>query len=186
MQKIIFGITGPAGSGKTTLANILSDLIQNKNLKTEEYAFATLLKEQAKYHGWNGVKDQKGRTLLQELGDTLRHYHGDNYFAHYLAKQIEDDTDVDVAIVHDMRYLTELDALKGTAAKNGWKFVSIRICRDIDNGMTPAQKAHSSENDLNEIATDYAICNDGSMATLVMIAQRILNDVIPGGVSDAE
>lgn len=184
MMKTIFAIAGHAGSGKNTLANLLSDRLSCRGIPYSQCAFADHLKEQAKYHGWNGEKDQKGRTLLQELGDTLRHYHGDSYYARYLAGKIIEDR-ADAVLVTDTRYLVELAELKKTADLNGWKFVSIRVCRNADNGMTAEQKAHSSENELDEIPLDYTVCNNGTIEDLDFLAGKIVEDVF-GGNRDAQ
>jgi len=61
---MFIGITGRAGSGKTTVANIMKGVLGN----TIIHPFAYSLKKFATILGWNGKKDKKGRKLLQTLG----------------------------------------------------------------------------------------------------------------------
>ena len=60
---MLIGIHGPAGSGKSTAAKVICNYFGAKILP-----FAQPLKEFATLLGWDGVKDEKGRRLLQLLG----------------------------------------------------------------------------------------------------------------------
>ena len=66
-----FSISGLARSGKDTLADILLDFGYRKD------HFAADLKRIATTHmGWDGLKDERGRVLLQQLGTEVgRAYH---------------------------------------------------------------------------------------------------------------
>lgn len=73
----LIGITGKAGSGKTSLAEVLET--QGYTMK----AFAEPLKYIAKsWFNWNGEKDEKGRKLLQDLGSVGRAYNKDVWVKH--------------------------------------------------------------------------------------------------------
>ena len=63
-------LTGPAGVGKDTFAR---EIIEGEKY-TAAIAFADYLKHTAHALGWDGMKDDKGRTFLQELGDVVRRY----------------------------------------------------------------------------------------------------------------
>ena len=68
-------LSGKAGAGKDTCGEYLV------SLGYKRYAFADELKEIARELGWNGEKDEKGRTFLQELGSAGRNYDPDMWIA---------------------------------------------------------------------------------------------------------
>ena len=71
MSKIVL-FSGKAGTGKTTASNYLLYLAEKNGYLLH---FATMVKDIAKrYFWWDGVKDEKGRRLLQEIGRTGRNY----------------------------------------------------------------------------------------------------------------
>jgi len=63
------GVSGPAGVGKSTLAGYLADITGG-----EVVSFATPLKAAARLLGWDGGKDDRGRVMLQKLGQVMRGY----------------------------------------------------------------------------------------------------------------
>ena len=57
-------ISGKAGHGKTTLANLIKEELENQNFRVMKIAFADYLKFIAKkYYGWNGEKDEKQKQI---------------------------------------------------------------------------------------------------------------------------
>jgi len=64
---IRLAFSGPAGTGKTFLAKHCESLYGGRVL-----SFASSLKRWAGDIGWDGLKDEKGRLLLQELGQVVR------------------------------------------------------------------------------------------------------------------
>ena len=179
MKKLIYVFAGHARSGKDTSAEILSEEIQKRyGFRPTHVAFADLLKEEAKKLGWDGEKDEKGRTLLQHLGDVLREYHGKEYFANACLEKIE-ESEHSVFVLTDLRYMSEYKALLDFAMRNSdtevlMVFVSRENVGEID-GMTDEQRNHPSEKELDDIieATDdddvlsrFFISNDGSLEDL--------------------
>ena len=63
-------LTGRAGSGKDTFC----DLATRSGVNVARHAFADSLKRLAFNAGWDGVKDEKGRRLLIDLGNSIRSY----------------------------------------------------------------------------------------------------------------
>ena len=58
------GIAGKAGAGKSTVGRFLRSMISESFV----LPFADEVKNVAKYMGWDGKKNEKGRRLLQLLG----------------------------------------------------------------------------------------------------------------------
>ena len=77
----VIAISGKAEHGKTYTCNLLKELYEKQGKKVEIVPLALTLKQQATELGWNGVKDIKGRTFLQDLGKVLKAYHGGDCFA---------------------------------------------------------------------------------------------------------
>lgn len=176
MKKLIIALAGHAGAGKDTFGKMLIDRFECLGKASQRYAFADHLKDKAEDLGWNGVKDEKGRSLLQHLGDVMREYHGENYFAEYTANEIVRDEDVEVAVVTDLRYKQELEALRKCAAETGNKLLTVRVVRN-ENILSNTQGQHSSENDLNEIAMDLIVINTGSLQDLSVTATKLVDDL---------
>lgn len=176
MKKLIVALAGHAGAGKDTFGKMLIERFEGFGKTAKRYAFADHLKNKAYDLGWDGTKDERGRSLLQHLGDVMREYHGENYFAEYTANEVIGDEDIDVAVVTDLRYKQELEALRKAAAETGNKMLTIRIVRN-ESILSGTQGQHSSENDLNEVAMDLIVINTGSLDDLSVTADKLVSDL---------
>lgn len=142
-------ISGKARAGKTTVAKI----IQQK-YGGEIIPFAKHLKAQAVGLGWSGEKDDKGRTLLQKLGDIVKEYHGLPYYSEVVLESANE-----VTIIDDWRYPYEKDVF-------GKDVITIRVERKHENGLSLEQKLHESETSLDNYEFDYVIDNNGTLDEL--------------------
>ena len=65
-QTRVITISGKARSGKDTTALLLKEALEKKGYRVLITHYADLLKFVCKeYFGWNGEKDEEGRTLIQ-------------------------------------------------------------------------------------------------------------------------
>lgn len=83
-------LSGKMYSGKTTFCDYLNDTLLKENLPHlyfERISFARKLKDIAFSFGWNGIKDEKGRRLLQNIGKVGREYNI-NIWVDYVLKYI--------------------------------------------------------------------------------------------------
>lgn len=176
---IIFLVSGKAGSGKDEFcasAKAYIESLPETHHGTVRFAFADAVKDIAHAIGWDGVKDKKGRGLLQGIGDGARKYDPhvwvkkmlsriEKYYGNHLGYRKKDWEDI--LFLSDCRYPNEIDMPKEWAStKNGVKAVSIRIIRPVefDNGLTPEQKLNTSETALDKyINYDYIILNNRSL-----------------------
>lgn len=150
---LIIGISGKAEHGKTTSANILKKAIEEvydtSKLKVGIISLAESLKESAKAVGWDGLKDVKGRRLLQELSWPIKHYHGENCYARWLVKKAENQK-LDIVIVDDVRMYAEVEYFTEDCAKSGHETMLIRINRpNYVSQLTDEQKKDLSETQLD-------------------------------------
>lgn len=152
MNKIVFTISGKAGHGKDTLALVIRKIYQERGKTTRRLAFADYLKQEAELLGWDGKKDDKGRTLLQDLSVLTKTYHGLDYYVKRVEKNIEHFRD-DVFTITDTRYPYELKPVPHA--------INIRVERSgYDNGLTKKQQKHESEVALDNHEFDLIIYND--------------------------
>ena len=152
-------ISGEAGAGKDTLA----DYIEAHSDNYQRVTFAKNLKELAYGLGWDGKKDERGRTLLQDLGKLLKSYHGKDYFVRAAFVNVPD---TELIVVTDARFDTEFEYSLAWANEHGFTPIIVRIDRSSDpnwkSALTEEQKKDCSENEWKKFIPDVVIQNDGT------------------------
>ncbi|KKN54330.1 hypothetical protein LCGC14_0593080 [marine sediment metagenome] len=107
MQVIM--VAGRAGEGKTTFSDICIGILAKHDIMADKVPFAQGVKDTARSMGWDGVKDNKGRRLLQQVGNTGREYNTD-IWAQQAVDIIEAEEAVnayDVIFIDDWRFMNE-------------------------------------------------------------------------------
>ena len=106
-------VSGKAGVGKTTLANMMVKGAKDLGLNSYVDHFAGDLKFIAKVgFDWNGEKDERGRTLLQDIGTISRKY-DENIWARRLYERVVSSSQVyHLVVIDDWRFPNELAYLK--------------------------------------------------------------------------
>lgn len=139
---IVVAIGGKARSGKDTFGDTMKTALQKADKRVIRINYADYLKFIAsEYYGWDGEKDEKGRTFLQQLGTNFRTVNREFLVQNMLSLLIAVQNDFDYAIIADCRYPNEIDELK-----KHFSVLSIRINRtDYENGLTAEQKMHPTE-----------------------------------------
>jgi hypothetical protein len=174
-------IGGPAQNGKDTTAGILKARLEqpDMNKKVLLIHHADLLKDMAKsLFGWDGKKDEKGRTLLQYMGtDVVRKKRPDYWVEHILSLLDLFDEEWDFVLIPDSRFPNEIDAYKDA----GYNTRYVRVVRPgYDNGLTPEQLAHPSETALNNYPTDIVVVNDGNLEQLTIKVDSLAKELVGG------
>ena len=180
----ILMISGKSGSGKDTFANIMREKLENSNKKCITLHYADLVKYYLKqYYNWDGVKDEKGRTLLQQLGTNKVRAKFPNYWAETIAKFLAAiPNDFDCAFIPDARFPNEIEVVKYYNPQA----ISIRIERFKENNtpyynpnFTIKQLTHPSETSLDDYEDfDYFVENYGeNLSILDEAADVILKDI---------
>jgi hypothetical protein len=150
-KPIILCICGKARHGKNTFADILKEQ-SKKNIL--QIAYADYLKYVArKYFGWDGQKDEKGRTLLQQLGtEDARANNPDVWVDTVIGLVKAIGHKYDYIVTTDCRFPNEINRWE----EEGFTVYAIHVERPkFDNGLTEEQKSHESENALNSFDFDY-------------------------------
>lgn len=119
-------ISGKAGVGKTTLQRMLVEYLKTEYPLVVPMAFARPLKDVATNLGWDGVKDERGRKLLQQLGGVLREYNKDTWVILSLDKvyEITAGTPPNFIVFDDWRFPNESAMIDSDP---DYKTVKIRI-----------------------------------------------------------
>lgn len=150
--------SGRARHGKDTSAEIIKDSLEAKGYKVLIAHYADLLKFICKnFFGWNGEKDDEGRTLLQQVGTNCIREQDPDYWVDFVANLVRMFPNKwDFVIVGDVRFPNEIDRI----ADAGFPATHVHIIRpNFDNGLTEEQKNHPSETALNDTMPDFVIQN---------------------------
>ncbi len=193
MNKIVL-ISGRAGAGKDTVADMLSNLIYNKGLEINssyyacKIAFAEAVKQIARdLFDWNGKKDANGRKLLIFIGNYLggekytapingyktildKYFTPDkDFWAKILVSKILDTTkDLKYILVPDFRYRKEYYYLKLIFPK----LITIRVNRNVE----PINDI--SETNLDNFEFNYTISNNAGVLELYDTCKKIASEII--------
>ena len=161
-------ISGKARSGKDTSAWILKEFLEAKQKKVLLVHYADLLKYICRYFcGWDGRKDEAGRTMLQKIGtDIVRKYDPEYWvkFVHSALNISWHFNKYDFLIIADCRFPNEIDWW----LDNGFKVDLLKIVRPETNDLTEEQKSHSSETALDNYSRmSQKIINNNSLENLL-------------------
>lgn len=170
-------ISGKAGHGKTTFANFIKSEFESRGKKVMKIAFADYLKYIAsEYYGWNGEKDERGRTLLQHLGTDVVRKNDENFWADLVSRLIRALGDeFDYYIIDDARFPNEIEAFP---LENS---IHIQIERPsiTESFLTDEQQHHLSETALEGYVPDYILLNhtfEGLKESAQTLVEEINNE----------
>ena len=163
-------ISAKARHGKDTAAEIMKEYLEMQGKEVLITHFADLLKYLCKsLFGWDGNKDERGRTLLQYIGTDVVGKKNPAYWAQFVSGVLSMfENEWDYVLIPDCRYPVEIETMRQL-----FDTTIVRVERpNFDNGLTEAQKNHPSEVDMDNYPFDYKILNNG---TLEELRQEIYN-----------
>jgi len=103
----LIGFCGKMQNGKTTSAQLTKSLFPEYRI----CSFASRLKEIAYELGWDGVKDNKGRKVLQYLGTEVCRNIDGKYWIYQLHNTIKNN-EFEYVVIDDIRFQNEADFIK--------------------------------------------------------------------------
>ena len=151
-KTVVVLVAGKAGSGKSTVSEILDQKLKELGMDNLQYGFADPIKYVAKaFFGWDGQKDEKGRRLLQQIGAVGREYDQNIWVKHFL-NQLDRRAGMfpkNFALISDWRFPNELAYLQSNPLLD---IVTIRVFGR--GGLEGETSLDVSENSLPEADTE--------------------------------
>lgn len=172
----VYIIGGKAGCGKNTTANYIKEYYETLGKTctiTELSKYIKLFAYEIK--NWDGKRETKPRSFLQEVGTAIRH---ELYDEDFLINRLLEDLKiyekfVDVVIIADARFPREIEVMKKNC-----NAITIEIINEFnDYELTGKEKLHETENALNNYNNfDYIIHNQ-TLDKLKNDAENIVKEV---------
>lgn len=169
-------ISGKAGHGKDTFAGMLKTSLKNRGYKILVFHYGDLVKFVAeKFFGWDGKKDEKGRTLLQHVGTEGVRSKDPDYWVRFVLQILTFfPAEWDYVLIPDARFPNEIGGLR----EAGYSVLHVRIIRPGYNMLTEEQQKHSSETSLDEYPVDLVVINSGTIDDLQKTAEEISAKIV--------
>ena len=166
-------LTGQAGSGKTTAAEFLNKNISNSVIINYGDALKWVAE---RFYGWNGEKNEIGRTLLQQLGTEVGRAKNPDIWLN-IVKLVSlnvlpfNDKETKTIIIGDARFDNEVLGWDGSDR------TVIQVGRDDNqqNLYTVEQTLHASEQGVSEDLIDHFVY-ENSVEDLYDELTRIAED----------
>lgn len=177
MTMKVIAVSGHARHGKDTVAKMLQEQLKADGNKVLITHYADLLKYICTtFFGWDGKKNEEGRTLLQYVGTDVVRKQEPNYWVDFVSDILcYFNEHWDFVIIPDTRFPNEFNRLK----ERGLDAVHLRVVRpDFVSPLTAEQQAHPSETALDDTEPDYCIINSGSLVALKSkITEWVMEDL---------
>lgn len=171
MKVILF--SGKARHGKDTAADMVNQQLKEKGYKVQVIHYADLLKYICKtYFGWNGEKDEAGRTILQYVGTDIVRKKDENFWVKFVIKFLQMfENEWDYVLIPDCRFPNEVDVVRGF-----FNTAYIKVIRtNFISPLTIEQQNHISETALDNTKADYELINDSDLENLSEKVKELVN-----------
>ena len=168
-------IAGKAGSGKDTFAGFLKESLESRGKRVMIAHYADLVKYVCRtFCGWNGEKDEAGRSLLQKVGTDIFRRKDPDYWVRFLMDMLDAfRDDWDYALIPDCRFPNECV----TPLERGFDTTLVRVVRPgMTSGLTEEQKRHASECALDGMEEDVTVYNEWDLDDLRTAAEGIAEE----------
>lgn len=170
-------ISGKAGAGKDTFGKILKELLEESGKNVLVTHYADLLKYMCKtFFGWNGEKDEAGRTLLQHVGTDIVRNRDENFWVRFVLSILNMfPNEWDYVLIPDCRFKNEIDTLK----ESGIDVMHVSVIRkNTMVKMTDEQKSHPSETAMDSVTPDIIINNNYCIKNLISQTKTFVEEVL--------
>lgn len=156
----IITISAKAQHGKDYTANLLKESLEDQGYSVLVTHYADLLKYICRqFFGWDGQKNEEGRTLLQKVGTEGVRAIKPNYWVDFIIDILTFfPNEWDYVIIPDTRFPNEIEMMK-----EKFDCVSIHVSRPhFENNLTEEQRMHPSEIALDGYRFNHEVINDGT------------------------
>ena len=166
-------ISAKARHGKDTFAEMLKEHLETSGNRVLIAHFADLVKYVCeKFFAWDGVKDEKGRTLLQYVGTDVVRTQRPSYWVDFIVSILQLFPDEwDYVLIPDCRFPNEFECFRDA----NMDAALIRVHRtNFESDLTPEQANHESETAMDNYPhVDIFVDNNGTLQYLSNKAQEI-------------
>lgn len=170
-MKIIL-LSGKAEGGKTTVALMIKDILENKGKKVLKVAYGDLVKYLCgKYFNWDGNKDTKGREILQQIGTNIIREKNPNYWVDFVIDFVDlFENEYDCTIIDDCRFVNEIERWGSS-----WNTTALRVNRPNHiSSLTEIQLQHPSETSLDDYNFDFYINSEDGLNNLKIEVDKFI------------
>lgn len=174
-MKVIL-ISGHAQNGKDTIASILDHELKKSGKKVLIAHYGDLVKYICKtFFGWDGLKDHRGRTLLQYVGTDMVRTQKPDYWVNFIIDMLElFGNNWDYVLIPDTRFPNEVERIS-----ERFDSTHLRVVRNnFTSPLTPEQQMHPSETALDNFTPDVLIHNDGGIHELKERIHNLILEVL--------
>lgn len=168
-------ITGKAGHGKDTYAGFLKEELERSGKRVLVTHYADLVKYICHaFCGWNGEKDEKGRTLLQKVGTDIFRKKNPDYWVDFILDVLDAFPDKwDFVLIPDVRFPNEYLG----PMKRGFNTMLIRVSRpNASSALNETQKNHASETAMDGVTADITVDNSRGIVYLKEAAKNLAEE----------
>jgi hypothetical protein len=161
----IVTLSAKAQHGKDLTASILKEKLEHQNKKVLIVHYADYLKFICReYFGWDGQKNEKGRTILQQIGTEKIRTRDPDFHVGILTRMMKVFAkDYDYFLIPDTRFPNEIEYLKN----NKFNIITLNVLRlNFENNLTPEQRQHKSEIALDGYNFDYYLKSESGIEAL--------------------
>lgn len=161
-------ISAKANHGKDTTAEYFKELAEANGQRVLITHYADYLKYICKaWFGWDGQKDENGRTILQKVGTELARNNHPNVWVNVIVESLYAfGSEYDYVLIPDCRFPNEIDVMR-----RNFDTTSLRVNRvDFESKLTEEQKNHISEVALDDHNFDYYI---NTISDLELLRARV-------------
>ena len=169
----IIPISGKAGHGKDTLAQFMRTDLEVRGKRVLVCHYGDLLKYICcAFFGWDGQKDDAGRTLLQNVGTEVIRVEDPDYWVKFINSILQFFPDEwDYVLIPDTRFPNEIEKLDPAGMHPVYH---VRVVRDGYSTLSKAQQHHISETALDNYKNIWQyVENDGTLDDLCRKAIEI-------------
>lgn len=173
-MKVIL-ISGKAQNGKDTTAGFMQAQFKEHGDRVLITHYADLLKYICtNYFGWDGVKDDNGRRMLQYVGTDVIRKQNPSLWVDFVALMLKYfHENWDYVIIPDCRFPNEVS----TMIENGFDTVHVRVVRDgFKSPLTDEQQKHPSETALDDVEPDIYLHNSGTLDDLEQSIKNLIKE----------
>lgn len=171
-------ISGHAQNGKDTVASIIEHKLTEDGNQVLVAHYADLVKYICKtFFGWNGLKDDKGRSLLQYVGTDIVRAQRPTYWVDFIIDILDlFGENWDYVLIPDTRFPNEVNAIASR-----FDTIHARVVRDnFVSPLTKEQQMHPSETALDNIEPDAWIHNGGTIHELKEKINQFITEELYG------